>query len=111
MTTQRAQQVDDPSALPGPEVRRNGPPNAVLAHPAAQEETMRQIAGAVSALAGRVDRQDERLAAGLKPKVTRAERREALTTAREFVSDLMLPSQGMERVYAELALARYLTGE
>lgn len=111
---ERAMQAESPASLPqpGPGVREIGQVQAGQRPGAPDNEIMRQIAGALSALAGRVDRMDERLSAGLRPKVTPAERTAALEQAREFVADLRTrPASEAERISNELAVARYLTGE
>lgn len=105
--TQRVVQTEDPAAIPAPERRPGtaaGRPGEDLAGQLAV------VAGAVAALAGRVDRLGERVTAGQRPKVTLGERSRALEQARELITELGLPPR-YERVHAELAVARYLTGE
>jgi hypothetical protein len=106
---ERMMQTDDPAAIPRMPTAaeaRQGPASLP------DDGTVRQIAGAVSALAGRMDRLDERVAAGQRPKVTTADRIKALEQAREYVADLMTkPASEAERVSNEIAVARYLTGE
>ena len=104
----RAMQTEDPAALADHGRRMAVPDPTRPAVP--QGEAIRQIAGGLSALAGKVDRLGEQVSAGLRPRVSTDDRRKALDTAREFVSDLGLPLR-YERVHAELAVARYLTGE
>ena len=100
MTT-RAMQADDPAALPRPPERpASRPPEGLEETPQRQ---LAQIAGAVSALARKVEMID-------RPPVTMANRRAALDTAREFITELGMPP-GEERIKAELSVARYLTGE
>lgn len=94
----RAMQADDPAALPRLPER---PPL-----PESPEETshrqLAQIAGAVSALARKVDALD-------RPAVTPGERRAALGTAVEYFAELSL---GRPPAVSELvSIARYLTGE
>jgi hypothetical protein len=93
-------QADDPAALP--RLPERPPP------PESPEETsqrqLAQIAGAVSALARKVDALD-------RPAVTSGERRAALEIAREVVSGLEEQMEPAERIKAELSVARYLTGE
>jgi hypothetical protein len=108
MHPQRAVQADDPAALP-PDGRRIAPSVPLSARPDSAE-AVRQIAGGLAALAGKVDRMGEVVTAGLRPRVTTDDRRKALDVAREFISELGLPPR-YERVHAELAVARYLTGE
>ena len=104
---QRVQPTEDPAAIAGHGAQ--GEPGHVTAGPDPQ---LRQLAGALAALAGRVDRLDARVSAGLQPKVTVADRSKALEQAREFVADLMTkPASEAERVANEVAVARYLTGE
>jgi hypothetical protein len=103
--TQRAMQGEDPVAdvWQGPAPGQSG-----------QDGAIRQIAGALSALAGKVDRMGEQVAAGLCPKVTLADREAALIRAREFAAGALpkVRDSGVrERIEAELAVARYLTGE
>jgi stage V sporulation protein SpoVS len=100
---ERIAQVEDPAALPPPE-RRMGPARWDRGAPAATgAPDLAQVAGALAALARRVEAVE-------RPKVTAADRSKALEQAREFVTELALPLE-TERVYAELAVARYLTGE
>jgi hypothetical protein len=103
---ERMMQADDPAAIPqpGPGVRE------IQQVQAPDNEALRQIAGAVSALAGRMDRTEEAVRAGQRPRTTLAQRSAALAQAREFITELAA-FPGIERVHAELAVARYLTGE
>lgn len=97
-------ETEDPAAIPGPG-RRIGP------GPAPGDATLSQIAGAVSALAGRVDRMGEAVAKRLPPQASRADRESALDKAREFIVDAGWRGEDAARVQLELAIARYLTGE
>ena len=106
----RAQQVDDPASIPRMPTAADARQGLA---PLPDTDTLRQIAGAVSALAGRVDRLDERVAVGQHPRVTLADRAEALERARAFVKEQRTERMVSlrERTEAELAVARYLTGE
>lgn len=95
---ERLAQVEDPAAIPPP---ARLPPSGSGAEP--PQGQLAQLAGALAALARRVEAQE-------RPVVTRAQRREALEQARDFITELGLPPV-YERVQAEVAVARYLTGE
>ena len=96
---ERVAQVEDPAAIPAPE-RRMGPPQFGAGAP-----DLAQVAGALAALARRVEAQE-------RPKVTLADRRKALDAAREYVAELgTRPASEAERIASEVAVARYLTGE
>jgi len=108
--TQRAMQVDDPAQIPVP--GQAGPrPSRLLETPdEARERQMAQLAGAVSALAGKFGRLEEHVVAQ-RPPVRIDDRRKAMEEAREFVSDLGMQVAVPDRIAAELSIARYLTGE
>jgi hypothetical protein len=94
-------QADDPSALPRLPERSA---SRLLESPEeGPQRQLAQIAGAVSALARKVDAID-------RPPVRLAERRAALAAAREFITAGAAVA-GAARIQAELSVARYLTGE
>lgn len=100
MMPERVAQVEDPAAIP-PLERRMGPPR--LDGPGSPD--LAQVAGVLAALARRVEAVE-------RPVVTRAQRREALEQARDYVADLgTRPGSEGERIASEVAVARYLTGE
>lgn len=96
----RGMQADDPGALPRLPER---PPSRLLEDPdEARDRQVAQIAGAVSALARRMEAID-------RPPVTMASRREALSAALEYFTGLNLGRPPM--VDEMVKIARYLTGE
>jgi hypothetical protein len=110
MTTQRAQQTEDPGALPPVGRRMSAGVRQGLApegpgYPAA-DSVQAQIAEALAALADRVSRLDA------QARVSRSDRESALAKAREFVGEVIVgPIQAGELIYAELEVARFLVGE
>jgi hypothetical protein len=109
MMTQRSMQAEDagqiplvpPSMQPGQAPPQR--PSRLLENPdEARDRQLAQLAGAVSALARKVDAID-------RPPVSMADRKLALEVAREFIAVMSL--EGRERLQAEVAVARYLTGE
>lgn len=97
---ERVAQVEDPADLPRP-----GPGVREIAQLQAQDPQLAQVAGALAALARRVEAVE-------RPVVTRAQRREALEQARDYVAELgTRPGSEAERIASEVAVARYLTGE
>lgn len=99
MTT-RAMQSDDPAAIPRPPER---PLSRLLEAPEeASQRQLAQIAGAVSALARKVETID-------RPPVTTADRRAALDVSLEYFADLRMGRP--PKVEELLSLSRYLTGE
>jgi hypothetical protein len=101
-TTHRAQQSERPADIPRPV-----PPGVP---PEAGDGTMQQVSGAVAALARRVDQLAGQMAHGGRGPVTLDDRKKALAAAREIVGRDGWPASA-ERIHAELAVARYLTGE
>jgi hypothetical protein len=93
-------QSDDPGALPRLPERAS---SRLLEDPdEARDRQVAQIAGAVSALARKVDMLD-------RPPVTTADRREALGVALEYFTGLGL---GRPPTVDEMVkISRYLTGE
>jgi len=110
MTTQRTMQVDEPAEIPAPGPR----PSRLLESPdEARDRQAAQLAGAVSALAGKFGRLEEHVGAMQRPAVRPEDRLRALNQARAFVSELEEArfSAALDRIRAELFVARYLTGE
>lgn len=104
--TQRAMQADDPAQIPlvTPAVQPGQAPSRLLETPEeARNRQVAQIAGAVGALARKVEAID-------RPPVTMANRVASLERAREYATELGVPP-GLDRLKTELAIARYLTGE
>ncbi len=98
--TARVMQSDDPAELPRPPER---PSSRLLENPdEARDRQVAQIAGAVSALARKVEAID-------RPPVTTAERREALNVSLEYFAGLSMGRP--PKVEELLSLSRYLTGE
>jgi hypothetical protein len=104
VSAQRTQQTEYPRDLP-PLVP---PPGSMQPGQSPDSSPdLARLAGALAALASRVDQIGQRAA---RPAVTRADRLAAMEKAREWVTDLGV-QPGHDRIHAELAVARYLTGE
>jgi hypothetical protein len=99
----QAERAGDLPSLVKPSMTPGQAPSRLLENPdEARDRQVAQIAGAVSALARKVDALD-------RPPVTTADRREALGAALEYFTGLGL---GRPPTVGEMVkISRYLTGE